>query len=349
MRYAGLAALTLASLMLFGHIYDQRPEETGAQLVSRVFADQDVQPAARRPKAVPAPAPRCFPTVEYEADLRGFVFNGGLTNKSGRLYGEHPDWARGVPGTVYNHLDNGLYRTILRQPVGPGTPGWVLFTSWEPLTDAQKDDFRKGVGGWLGEDYRRRVGVFFGRDCTNPFVRRDVGVAEGPLLPPQPNDPTALLWWRQNTDPLRAIGVSEFWLDRGSASDRADTRVAIVHLARRMRLLQGIKIGVEAIPMKLNVLGNPDRALGPDWDYLTKVPAMGRWRYLWHAWIKHGYRHTLVVPPELFGKIEVHVFLTLADDPPPTTGDRDWLEAAGWTISWLNKVVELPEGPITEP
>ena len=278
---------------------------------------------------------------------------GGLTNKkrtAGNPYGEHAGWKVGDPGTIYSHLDLGMERTILRQPVGPGTTGWVLFSSWHPLSLEQKLDFEQGVNKWLGESYGRRVGVFFGRDCTNAMIRRDVGILEGPLLPPDPMNPLAMLWWRQNTDPLRNIGVSEFWLDRGSANDNASTRLAIIQLARRMRLLQGVKVGVEAIPQTFNENGVIDRSLGPDWSYMTKVPAMGRWRNLWHSWIKHGYRDTLVVPDQLKGKIEVHCFLhATADDPPPTTGDRDWLAENGWVISWLNSVQELVDGPITDP
>ena len=298
-----------------------------------------------------APPPQ-YPRVEYDADLRGFVFMGGLTNKRRtptNPYGEHPGWAIGDPGVIYDHLNLGMERTILRQPVGPGRIGWVLFSSWHPLSHAQRLDFANGVRQWLGENHTRRVGVFFGRDCTNPFIRRDIGIPEGPLLPPSPTDEQALLWWRQNTDPLRAIGVTEFWLDRGSANDRVETRGAIIQLARRMRLLQGIKVGIEAIPQRFGDDGKIDRSLGPDWNYMTKVPAMGRWRNLWHSWIKHGYRDTLIVPDELRGRIEVHCFLTNADNPPPTTGDRDWLIEAGWTISWLNGIQELEDGPITEP
>lgn len=296
--------------------------------------------------------PRIFPRVEYNADLRGFVFMGGLTNKTrteANPYGEHSGWQIGDPGTIYNHLDLGMQRTILRQPVGPGTPGWVLFSAWHPLSDEQKEDFADGVRQWMGEDHRRRVGVFFGRDCTNAMVRRDVDISEGPLLSPDPRDTQAFTWWNQNVLPLIHIGVSEFWLDRGSANDNVQTRIDIIQLARIMRLLYGVKIGVEAIPQSFDDNGELDRSLGPAWDYLTKVPGMGRWRQLWHSWIKHGYRDTLVVPSELRGNIEVHCFFHNSDDPPPTTGDRDWLEAAGWTISWLNSIQELEVGPITGP
>lgn len=289
---------------------------------------------------------QAFPRVEYVADLRGFVFTGGLTNKTrteSNPYGEHSGWAIGDPGTIYNHLDLGMDRTILRQPVGPGTTGWVLFSSWHPLSNEQKEDFTNGVNAWKKEKAQRRVGVFFGRDCTDALVRRDINIPEGPLLSPNPRDTQSWLWWCQNTEPLRYIGVDEFWLDRGSANDNAQTRLDIIQLARMMRYLYGVKIGIEAIPMQ------DERSDGPDWDYMTKVPAMGRWRNLWHTWIKHGYRNTLVVPRSLRGKIEVHCFLHNSDIPPPTTGDRNWLEAAGWTISWLNSIQELQDGPITEP
>ncbi len=295
---------------------------------------------------------RIFPRVEYDTDLRGFVFMGGLTNKThteSNPYGEHPGWQIGDPGTVYSHLDLGMDRTILRQPVGPGTIGWVLFSAWHPLSDEQKLDFRRGVGQWTLEDHNRRVGVFFGRDCTNAMVRRDVGIPEGPLLSPNPRDPLAFTWWNQNILPLINIGVSEFWLDRGSANDSPQTRLDIIQLARMMRYLYGVKVGIEAIPQSFDEEGELDRSAGPAWDYLTKVPGMGRWRQLWHSWIKHGYRDALVVPEALRGKLEVHCFLHNSDDPPPTTGDRDWLEAAGWTISWLNSIQELVDGPITEP
>ena len=319
----------------------------GATAMLLLNASVHSQPAFTAP-----PRPPQYPRVEYDADLRGFVFMGGLTNKRRTIdnpYGEHSGWQIGEPGVVYNHLDLGMDRTILRQPVGPGRIGWVLFTSWHPLSDAQRLDFANGVRDWLGEDHKRRVGVFFGRDATNPFIRRDVGIPEGPLLRLDPTDAQALLWWRQNTDPLRAIGVSEFWLDRGSAHDDPETQRAIVQLARRMRLLQGIKIGVEAVPMKRGPDGTPDRSLGPDWNYMTKVPAMGRWRYFWHAWIKHGHRDTLVIPQELRGKIEVHVFFSPNDTPAPTTGDLEWFQDAGYVISWLNGVADLVDGPISEP
>ena len=192
--------------------------------------------------------------------------------------------------------------------------------------------------------------MFFGRDATDPFIRRDVSVSEGPLVRLDPADPRAMRWWNENTEPLVAIGVNEFWLDRGSANDSVVTRRAIVQMARRARLLQGVKVGVEAIPMTMGVEGAPDRSLGPDWGYMTKVPAMGRWRNLWHSWIKHGYRDTLVVPAELRGQIEVHCFITAGDDPPPTTGDVQWLKDAGWIVSWLNTTNYAPEkGPITNP
>jgi len=277
---------------------------------------------------------------------------GGLTNKTrteDNPYGEHPGWMIGDPGTVYNHLDLGMERTILRQPVSPGTMGWVLFSSWHPLTEAQRADMTNGVNQWLKEDYRRKVGLFFGRDCTNAMVRRDVGISEGPLLSPNPRDTTAFTWWNQNVLPYINIGVSEFWLDRGSANDRPQTRLDIIQMARMMRLFYGVKVGIEAIPQSFNERGVLDRSIGPDWDYITKVPAMGRWRQLWHTWIKHGYRNSLVVPKAIRGKIEVHCFLHNSDDPPPTTGDRDWLEAAGWSISWLNSIQELQDGPITDP
>lgn len=293
-----------------------------------------------------------YPRIEYVADLRGFVFTGGLTNKTrteANPYGEHAGWQIGDPGTIYNHLDLGMSRTILRQPVGPGTIGWVLFSSWHPLSSEQMLDFINGVNKWKKEDHERRVGVFFGRDCTNAMVRRDVGISEGPLLSPNPREVTAWRWWNQNTEPLRQLGVDEFWLDRGSANDSIQTRYDIIQLARMERLLHGVKVGIEAIPQSFNNKGELDRSLGPDWTYMTKVPAMGRWRQLWHTWIKHGYRDTMVVPKELRGNIEVHCFLHNSDVPPPTTGDRDWLEAAGWTVSWLNSIQELVDGPITEP
>ena len=307
----------------------------------------------RQPGVVRAPTPpRVYPRVEYEADLRGFVFMGGLTNKARTVdnpYGEHPGWQIGEPGVIYDHLDLGLDRTILRQPVGPGRIGWVLFSSWHPLSDLQRIDFAAGVRQWKGEKHSRRVGVFFGRDATDPFVRRDVGTAEGPLLRLDPTDSQALLWWRQNTEPLIAIGVDEFWLDRGSAHDNPETQRAIVQLARRVRLLQGVKIGVEAVPQRRNKEGLVDRSLGPDWDYLTKVPAMGRWRYFWHAWIKHGYRDTLIIPAELRGKIEVHVFFHPNDNPRPTTGDLEWFHEAGYVFSWMNGIAELDAGPPSTP
>lgn len=296
--------------------------------------------------------PRQFPRVEYDSDLRPFVFMGGLTNKGGRPenpYGEHAGWRIGDPGVIYDHLDLGLDRTILRQPVGPGTIGWVVFSSWHPLSDAQRLDFANGVRTWKGEKHSRKVGVFFGRDATDPFIRRDVGIAEGPLLRLDPRDPQALLWWLQNVEPLMAIGVDEIWLDRGSANDSQDTRTAIVQLARRMRLLTGLKVGVEAIPQTFGKDGEPDRSLGPDWNYMTKVPAMGRWRNLWHSWIKHGFRDTLIVPTELRGEIEVHCFITEGDDPPPTQDDIAWLADNGWIISFLNRMWIPEPGPLTCP
>ena len=301
----------------------------------------------------PRQLPPQYPRVEYNADLRPFVFTGGLTNKTRTAtnpYGEHPGWAIGDPGVIYDHLNLGLQRTILRQPVGPGRIGWVLFSAWHPLTNPQRLDFTTGVRDWLGEDHNRKVGVFFGRDCTNPFIRRDIGIPEGPLVPPDPTDEKALLWWMQNTNPLRAIGVSEFWLDRGSANEIPTTRLAIIKLARRMRLLQGIKVGIEAIPQTMGDDGSPDRSLGPDWNYLTKVPGMGRWRQLWHTWIKHGHRDTLIVPAELRGQIEVHCFFHANDTPPPTTGDLEWLSNNGWIVSWLSTAnQELIDGPPSEP
>ncbi len=293
-----------------------------------------------------------YPRVEYDADLRPFVFTGGLTNKprsATNPYGEHAGWQIGDPGVIYDHLNQGLERTILRQPVGPGRIGWVLFSAWHPLTDLQRIDFANGIRRWKGEHHSRRVGIFFGRDATDPFIRRDKGRPEGPLLILNPRDPKALLWWRHNTDPLVAIGVDEFWLDRGSANDSVETRRAIVQLARRVRSLQGVKIGVEAIPFTMGKDGEPDRSLGPDWSYLTKVPGMGRWRQLWHSWIKHGHWEMLRVPAELHGEIEVHVFLHGSDDPPPTTGDVARLAEYGWVISWLSGVYDPVDGPVTEP
>lgn len=292
--------------------------------------------------------------VEYERDGRPYVFYGGLTNRGGRPqnpYGESPGWSTGEPGTIYDALDRELERSILRQPVGPGTIGWVLFTAWHPLLRVQKQDFEAGVGRWKKEDSNRRVDVFFGRDCTNAMVRRDVGIPEGPLLPPDPSDPQAWRWWRQNTDPLRNIGVDGFWLDRGSSNDSATTRKAIIHLARSCRMLFGVKVGVEAVPASFGEDGEVDRSMGPDWDYIAKCPAMGRWRYLWHQWIKHGYYDTLAVPSYYRrpgNQVEVHVNMLPSDDPPPTTGDADWLADHGWTISWKNRVAELVEGPRTE-
>ncbi len=316
----------------------------------------DAQPTAATPdrtraqRREPAPPPQ-YPRVEYDADLRPFMFTGGLTNKAGRLYGEHPGWAIGDPGVIYDHLNAGLDRTILRQPVGPGRIGWVLFSSWHPLNDAQKLDFRNGVLQWKGEQYGRRVGVFFGRDATDPFIRRDAGISEGPLLPLDPRDERAMRWWMQNTQPLIDIGCDEFWLDRGSANDNVTTRRAIVQMARRVRVLQGVKIGIEAIPFQLGKGGEILCSLGPDWDYITKVPAMGRWRQLWHSWIKHGYWSSLRIPGELRGPegIECHVFITASDDPPPTTGDIAQLQAYGWIISYLNVIHDPVDGPVTEP
>ena len=296
--------------------------------------------------------PRQYPRVEYDADLRPFVFMGGLTNKTrtpSNPYGEHLGWMLGDQGVIYDHLDLGLDRTILRQPVGPGTIGWVLFSSWHPLSAEQKLDFANGVRDWKGEKHSRKVGIFFGRDATDPFIRRDVGISEGPLLRLDPRDPQALQWWFQNIQPLMDIGIDEAWLDRGSANDSPETRKAIVQLARRMRLLLGFKIGVEAIPQTYGEDGEPDRSLGPDWSYMTKVPAMGRWRNLWHSWIKHGYRDTLAVPAELRGKIEVHCFITAADNPPPTQTDVEWLAERGWIISYLNRLWEPESGPLTCP
>ncbi len=346
MRLPNPAIALLAGLLAAGGIIAAQD----AALAQEVDRRRPSQTDTNRRTPAPAP-PRQYPRVEYEADLRGFVFMGGLTNKGGRPanpYGEHPGWRIGDPGVIYDHLNLGLERTILRQPVGPGTIGWVLFSSWHPLSDAQRLDFAAGVRQWLGEDHRRRVGVFFGRDATNAFVRRDVGIPEGPLIPLDPTDPQALLWWRQNTDPLLAIGVTEFWLDRGSCNDRPESRSGIIQLARRVRVLQGAKVGVEAIPYAVGPDGRPDWRLGPDWDFLTKVPGMGRWRFLYNIWISRGLRDLLVVPAELRGSIEVHAFLTTHDDPPPTQADADWLEEAGWTISWLNSIQDLDDGPISE-
>ncbi len=295
-----------------------------------------------------------YPRVEYDADLRPFMFTGGLTNKTRSAtnpYGEHAGWQIGDPGVIYDHLNQGTDRVILRQPVGPGRIGWVLFSSWHPLNDAQKLDFRNGVKQWKGEKHSRRVGVFFGRDATDPFIRRDVGIGEGPLVPLDPRDERALRWWMQNTQPLIDIGCDEFWLDRGSANDNVQTRKDIVQLARRVRLLQGIKVGVEAIPFQFGKNGEIDRSLGPDWDYLTKVPGMGRWRQLWHSWIKHGHWETLRIPDELRGPkgIECHVFIHASDDPPPTTGDVARLVEYGWVISWLNVIHDPVDGPVTKP
>ena len=288
-----------------------------------------------------------YPRVEYDTDKRPFVFTGGLTNKrrtKANIYGEHPGWAIGDPGTIYNHLNQGLDRTILRQPVGPGTPGWVLFSSWHPLSKDQKEDFTHGVNSWKKEKVLRKVGVFFGRDCTDAFVRRDIGTSEGPRISPNPRDSQAWMWWNQNTAPLRAIGVDEFWLDRGSANNDAETRFHIIQLARMERALHGVKVGIEAIPMQ------EARSDGPDWDYLTKLPGMGRWRQLWHTWIKHGYRESLIVPDSLREKMEVHCFFHVNDNPQPTTGDVEWLEENGWIISWLSTAdQELIDGPISEP
>lgn len=301
------------------------------------------------PKPEPAPS---YPSVEYEADFRPFMFTGGLTNKTRtetNPYGEHAGWAIGDPGVIYSFLNQGTDRVILRQPVGPGTVGWVLFSSWHPLNAEQKLDMITGIGQWRGDKHNRRVGIFFGRDATDPFIRRDVGIGEGPLLILNVRDPKALLFWVHNTQPYIDAGVSEFWLDRGSANDSPETRVAIVQLARRMRVFQGVKVGVEAIPQRFGVDGAVDRSLGPDWSYMTKVPGMGRWRNLWHSWIKHGYRDTLKVPDELKGLLEVHCFIHPNDDPPPTTGDVEWLEANGWIVSWLNLIWEPEKGPITNP
>ncbi len=289
--------------------------------------------------------------VEYERDGRPYVFFGGLTNKSGRRYSEDPDWAVAEPGVIYDACNRGLERTILRQPVGPGSPGWVLFTSWHPLTSAQKVEFEEGVGKWKGEDYRRKVGVFFGRDCTNPFVRRDHNIPEGRRIAADPNDEEAMRWWDQNIAPLRNIGVDEVWLDRGSANDSQETRKAIIHMARRERLLYGVKVGIEAVPHSFNRDGVNDRRLPPDWDYIAKCPAMGRWRYLWHNWIKQGNYDLLAVPSYYRrpgNQIEVHVNMVPTDNPPPTTGDAEWLSDHGWTISWKNRVAELTVGPRTE-
>ena len=225
------------------------------------------------PRAV-VEATRIFPRVEYDTDLRPFVFTGGLTNKTrtkANPYGEHPGWAIGDPGTIYNHLDQGLERTILRQPVGPVTIGWVLFSSWHPLCNEQKEDFENGVNTWKKEKALRKVGVFFGRDCTDALVRRDIGISEGPRLSPNPRDPQSWLWWNQNTQPLRAIGVDEFWLDRGSANNEAKTRLHIIQLARMERVIHSVELGVEAILMQT------DRSDGPYVDYLTKVTGMTRW------------------------------------------------------------------------
>lgn len=293
----------------------------------------------------------------YQPDRRPLVFTGALTNRGpGWPEGELPGWTAGDVEAIYDVINRGAERTVLRAIVKPDTGGLVPFPTWHPLSDVQRAGLLEAVRRWKAEQHGRSIGLFFRREATDPFVRRSAATPEGPYLALDPADPTAWRYWLQNiAEPLEFI--DEVWLDGGSADCRPELREAIVTLARRMRADYGVKVGVEAIPGRCGQDGNPDWSLGPDWQYIAEVPALAHWRFIWWRYIRTGHYEVLDVPAELRDRVEVHVLLHPGrpsppepfDWPPPTQADVRRLRHYGWTISYLHTIFEPEPGPSPEP